>query len=316
MHIIFFTSNINCKNGGLEEENIEEINILQCMDGYNLIVLEYNMIRYISYIVSNFDRSIIYIDFCNENINYISFLNYAPSDKIAAVIYKFKGYTLSKFTLSKLCYKFKTKMITTADLISDKMIVERYWAMKPSILFNECLKTSELLYPQFIKLEASKHFTFIFIGRKDSYKRVNEMIEVYKLIPDKYNVRLIVIGKGEIDEKQQSKYNIIEFPYLESKLCLGILEKYCNCLILPSISEGFGRVVVQALEFNKHVIVTENTMMKTLLPDYNFYIKSDLSNLYQLMVNTITTPPSNMKEFVNQITNIEHTFPKTFLSHL
>jgi len=101
----------------------------------------------------------------------------------------------------------------------------------------------------------------VFIGRLVYYKHLEVVIEALRILRNKCNVKLLVLGDGPMRRYWESlaeRYNlkdIIEFKgYVPHEEKLYYLSK-CRALVLPSTFEGFGMVVLEAWALRKPVIV-------------------------------------------------------------
>jgi glycosyltransferase involved in cell wall biosynthesis len=103
----------------------------------------------------------------------------------------------------------------------------------------------------------------VFIGRLVYYKHLEVVIEALKILRDKCNVRLVVLGDGPMRRdwenlvKHYGLGDIVEFKgYVSHKEKLYYLSR-CRALVLPSTFEGFGMVILEAWALRKPVIVTD-----------------------------------------------------------
>jgi glycosyltransferase involved in cell wall biosynthesis len=107
----------------------------------------------------------------------------------------------------------------------------------PNSLDLECYGLREdITYGDFI----------LFIGRLIFYKHLEVVIKALKLLKNRCNVRLVVLGDGPMRSKWEElvdKLNLkdmVEFKgYVSHREKLYYLSK-CRALVLPSIFEGFG----------------------------------------------------------------------------
>ena len=105
-------------------------------------------------------------------------------------------------------------------------------------------------------------FVYVFVGRINRDKGVNELLEAYKQFSADNPAYLLMVGNPEIDalvniglynwSKQQEK-----IIYIGST---NVVEQYLSasdCYILPSYREGFGLSVIEAQAMGLPVIVTD-----------------------------------------------------------
>jgi len=103
----------------------------------------------------------------------------------------------------------------------------------------------------------------VFIGRLVYYKHLEIVIEALRILRDRCNVKLVVLGDGPMRKSWENlveRYNlkdIVEFKgYVPHEKKLYYLSK-CRALVLPSTFEGFGIVILEAWAFRKPVIVAD-----------------------------------------------------------
>jgi glycosyltransferase involved in cell wall biosynthesis len=278
--------------GGLELENNEEIELLKTK--YDLLVIDYNYLENITKIVNKEENVIIYVDFVGQNISKLNFLNNILALK-PRIFLKYKGYLIDRGVLDiiNMYLKFPYKLITT---LSNEKIGEykikypqmeciKYWSMDTSKLENQSEPFTlkyELAYED---MERTNHYyTFMFVGRKQEGKGIYDLVKAFESmnIP---NTRLICIGQGVLCN-HTSEF-IFDIPFMKYENILYMIKKYCDCLVLPSVSEGFGRVSVEALYFNKNVIITKKSMFAEIYPEYSNLVDN---NLIEKMEQCVKTP--------------------------
>ena len=103
----------------------------------------------------------------------------------------------------------------------------------------------------------------IFVGRLIYYKHLEVVIEALRILRNKCNVKLVVLGDGPMRRYWESLvdlYNlkdVVEFKgYVPHEEKLYYLSK-CRALVLPSTFEGFGIVILEAWALRKPVIVAD-----------------------------------------------------------
>lgn len=103
---------------------------------------------------------------------------------------------------------------------------------------------------------------FLFVGRVDVLKGVPRLIEAFKNIykTDK-NFKLTLIGdlKEELKDLFQNKIEFVEFLGTLTPGTLKNIYKEHDILVLPSVQESFGLVMLEALSNGLFVIASHNT---------------------------------------------------------
>ena len=104
-------------------------------------------------------------------------------------------------------------------------------------------------------------FDIIYIGAISIRKGIHYLIDAFNKIKNpKKKLHLIgshVNNDKEFFEKKINKSNIINYGHVHN-LKLNKILNFCDVLVLPSISDGYGMVVNQAAASGCPIIVTEN----------------------------------------------------------
>jgi len=109
-------------------------------------------------------------------------------------------------------------------------------------------------------------YTFVFVGRLVKDKGINELVEAFTKLYDKYgHVRLLLVGKyeAELDPlKQETLDRINALPAIEAvgpQYGDDLLAHYAasDCFVFPSYREGFPNTVIEAGAMGLPSIVTD-----------------------------------------------------------
>ena len=116
---------------------------------------------------------------------------------------------------------------------------------------------------------ASKPTTFVFLGRLVDWKAVDLLLHAFKAAADRADIRLLVIGDGverQRLERLASELTIasVDGEYRRGVHFAGFLPQHqcaeqlmlADCLVLPSLLECGGAVVLEAMAMAKPVIAT------------------------------------------------------------
>lgn len=118
----------------------------------------------------------------------------------------------------------------------------------------------------------NKELNFVTVCRLVKQKALERLIDVHKkLINDKYNHKIFVIGDGPLKKKLEEK--IKNEGLEETFILLGQKEnpypyiKAANYFCLLSYFEGYGMVVEEAKILNKKILITD-TAAREVIKDY------------------------------------------------
>lgn len=128
----------------------------------------------------------------------------------------------------------------------------------------------------------SKSKYLISIGRLVPRKGYSELIRTFKFIKDR-NIKLLIIGEGP--ERKKLEKLIMQYKLIKRIFLLGQKpeeEKYqylyrSDAYILPSLHEGFGIVIQEALQAGLPVFTTKDVGILTYLKQKENYIFIDIS---------------------------------------
>ena len=120
-----------------------------------------------------------------------------------------------------------------------------------------------------VRFEVSKDsdvFTFVFVGRIVGDKGINELVEAFDKLHNKYNnTRLVLVGRYEhnldpvSDTTRKSIYDNDAIDACGPKYGDDLLQMYVNadCFVMPSYREGFPNTVLEAGAMGLPSIVTD-----------------------------------------------------------
>lgn len=123
-------------------------------------------------------------------------------------------------------------------------------------------------------VENSAQEFFLYVGNMEKRKGVDLLIEAY----DKYRENggckaLVLAGKSreeDVDKKLEwitQKYaEVTYYGYVSDTKKQELYEK-CTCFLFPSMAEGFGICVLEAMNFYKPVIASDLTIFREIVGD-------------------------------------------------
>lgn len=137
---------------------------------------------------------------------------------------------------------------------------------------------------------------FLYLGNMEKRKGVDLLLDAYELYRQKGGTKALVLaGKSreqDIDEKTAAmtdKYeDVIYYGYVseEDKQCLY---ENCSCFLFPSMAEGFGICVLEAMNYYKPIIVSDLSIFKEIVGECICYFslggnrKTQINNLTHIL---------------------------------
>lgn len=219
--------------------------------------------------------------------------------------FKLTGNSLHKWLLKKenLEHEF-----------SDYIVLPSYFAKKTFI--DKGYRESKLLVNHFYAntkkfkktFKRDDKFRVLFCGTVEPRKGIHYLLEAFEKLKLE-NAELWIIGSLDYlkNDKLFKKFidkfnseNIVFFDSINSNKLADYFSQ-CSVLVLPSISDGFGLVVIQAMSCNLPVIVSDNTGAKDIIKDgYNgFVVETRNINLISEKIKYFYKNPKKIKDMGN-----------------
>ena len=242
----------------------------------------------IKYVAANFFRKrfpflMPKVDVWHAIHQLVSYRPYSKKTKYLLTIHDF-NFVYEKKSPEKIrryLDKIHSK-VNRADKITSisqfaKQESERYMDLKGKdieVVYNgvERLDTHEAKRPDFIKKDNPFFFT---IGQIRNKKNFHVLLPLMKLFPNK---ELYIAG-----EKNSAYGDLIELKIKEENLTnvhlvgsvtneeRAWLYKHCEAFLFPSLLEGFGLPVIEAMQFGKPVFSSKETSLKEIGDQYAFF---------------------------------------------
>lgn len=137
-------------------------------------------------------------------------------------------------------------------------------------------------------------YTILSVGRLEPQKDFNTLIKAFSYFLNFKSARLIILGEGQC-RNELSKL-IIDLNLTESVIMPGFVENVdhyysmANMFVMSSIFEGFGNVIVEALNFGLPIVSTDCDWGPSEILDHGKYgilvPKGDPIRLCEAMVHT------------------------------
>ncbi len=115
----------------------------------------------------------------------------------------------------------------------------------------------------------SNNIKFLYVGRLSEEKGIKELLEVFAELSHKYNnISLMVVGNGVLFDELQVKYKNSQIKFVGKLSHEKLYSVYneSNVVIVPSLTETFGLVLLEALYFEKAIITTTGITVSDIVP--------------------------------------------------
>ncbi|MGQ9707852.1 MAG: glycosyltransferase family 4 protein [bacterium] len=137
----------------------------------------------------------------------------------------------------------------------------------------------------------------LYVGSHSAHKNLARLIAAFSLIRKKRDIRLILVGKGNREQLRETQLLIIRYN-LRSQILLfeelnenqlSSLYRHCQLLVCPSIYEGFGLPVLEAMAHGAPVACSKTSSLPEVAGDagvfFNPFSVQDITQKIQLLLD-------------------------------
>jgi glycosyltransferase involved in cell wall biosynthesis len=163
----------------------------------------------------------------------------------------------------------KKEIISTFNIPEDKIIVI-YNGVPEKIQKKSLTEVNDVLQ----KFSISKPYLF-YVGNAYPHKNLERLILAFTLFNVGNKYQLILGGKEDFFYKRLKleNQNLTKLKFIGELTDEEISALYsgCQAFVYPSISEGFGIQIIEALKCEARIICSKNTSFPEIAADYAFY---------------------------------------------
>lgn len=182
-------------------------------------------------------------------------------------------------------YSLQRKLLSRVASINRKVTENGKWNEgNPNIIpfENPCLyeKEIEQVKGMLINKRYTEGFTLLFVGNLDNNKGILPLLDALSSAPLGIK-KLIIVGSGPLEEQVKLKCKAISNIEIEikgqiSKESLQELYKQAHFLIVPSVSEGFPKVIAEAaLRYCIPVATSISCIPQYIQDNHNGFLMND-----------------------------------------
>ncbi len=207
------------------------------------------------------------------------FIPFIFKDEFSGASYKWKIFFKQKRLIKKILDNADIIFSVSGSTKKDAVKIFNQPENKITVIYNDSTINKEIKPKKIDKLK-NKNF-FLYVGRKDKYKNVEFLINFF--CNANFDYYLVIAGPEDknfyqaIKEKYSPKDNFRKIIFLDNITENELLFLYKNafCLIHPSLYEGFGLTVLEAMKFGLPVIALNNPATKEILGDSGSLVEFD-----------------------------------------
>ena len=143
-----------------------------------------------------------------------------------------------------------------------------------------------------------KYPYFLFVGSRKGYKNFNLLLNAFALLPElKKNYKIVCFGGGDFTTKE---INLIKKLSLEQNfvqiegndIILANAYNFATALIYPSLYEGFGIPLVEAMNYGCPLLISNTSCLPEIAQDAALYFDplspEDLADKMELIISDST----------------------------
>jgi glycosyltransferase involved in cell wall biosynthesis len=201
----------------------------------------------------------------------------------------------TKYSINKASKVFTISQSSKDDIIKEYKVSEgRVVVTYPGIKQGLMIKDKGLIMNEFKNKYGIKKDYVLFVGTVQPRKNISRLIEAFSKI--KNDTELVIVGKKgwlyEDSLQAPKKYKIEDrVKFLESVTDEDLPAFYKNalCFVLPSLYEGFGLPVLEAMKYGCPVITSNISSLPEAGGDAVLYVDpentDDIVKKLELMIN-------------------------------
>jgi|GEM_PF-2224015 len=194
-------------------------------------------------------------------------------------------------------YKLATNIIANSKATKEDAVKNYYVSDNKIKILPNSVKD---LYSEINELKEDTRKTIVYVGRLYSQKGVDVLIKAFSQVCLQFpDFKLIILGGGE-EEKNLKKLvtdlNIdknVVFKGNQPKVEVLDTFKKSYLAVIPSLSEGFGFTVIEAMSMKTMVIGSNNTGIKEIIQDNKtgfLFETSNENDLAEKIIKVIKQP--------------------------
>ncbi len=161
-----------------------------------------------------------------------------------------------KLLIFKFFFKKSNQVIVNSAEF--KKIIDKKFGISSMVIYNSIEKRNVNFKK---KISLKKYFKIISIGRLVPEKDHLTLLKAIKLVKNKINVKLLILGKGNLKNKLYSycvNNNLRNYVhFLGFKKDIYKYLKFSDCLVLSSTNEGQPNVLIEAIAMKKIIISSD-----------------------------------------------------------
>ncbi len=221
-------------------------------------------------------------------------------------LYKLRNWTAYSVKRAKrvLTISSSTKFdIIREYKIPEEKVIAIYPGVKINMNFSPHVKDMNFLK---YKYEISDNF-ILFVGTLQPRKNIVRLIEAFAKVLESNNtpedIQLVIVGKKgwlyeEILKKPkelgiEDRAKFLDFVSDEE---LALFYKHAICFVLPSLYEGFGLPVLEAMKYNCPVITSNVSSLPEAGGDAALYVDpKDVNDIAEKILDIVTHPELRKK---------------------
>jgi len=278
------------------------------------LYLNLKMVEQVREIINEYDIDIIHAHAAIPAM--IGLIARQISNKYIPVLQTMHGYGLNKNLYQQEMDKIIMNgldCIVAVSKDSKRILIEKgVEAKRIQVIYNgikEQYKSESKEDKDLVEVKQWKDLNYkIFgcIGTVCDRKNQSFLLEAIKFVTNDTNCRFIFVGEGEL--LNELKERTIKYGLQDKVRFYGYKSnaseyfKYFDCLVLPSKSEGFGLVIVEAFKEKVPVIASNIDIFKELIVDDKTGILFDLEDINELVkaINKVISMSEKEKQIMIQ----------------
>ncbi len=212
-------------------------------------------------------------------------------------LYKIKHYAYRHLTKSAVA---KSEKIIVPSIATKKELVDHYDALKSKI---------EVVYEGFDHLISPKKSTqlvtdnyILYVGNAYPHKNVERLINAFEVIAKKSSIDLVCVGRKDFFYERLEKKHPKRVHFLHDVADSALFDYYTNAklLAMPSLMEGFGLPVLEAMSLSCPVVSSQTEALKEIAGDAALYFDPEQEESIVKNIESVLSKPNVRLEMIRK----------------
>lgn len=198
----------------------------------------------------------------------------------------------------------KSKKILTPSEATKQEILDHYAVGDDKVYITPEGVDTDIIHFKPVIFKEKKPY-FLYVGNAYPHKNVERLIDAFQIFSEKHPEYILrLVGKKDFFYKrliEKVKTPNVEFMGYVNDSDLAKLYKYSRATFVPSLMEGFGLTVLEAMSMGSIVACSDISSLKEVAGSNAFYFKpTDVLSIASVMDEISTMPGKDRDTYISK----------------